>query len=271
MHAKRTRRIHRERRALAHTRTHSNANTESRFTATSFALLFIYYCYSYCYYYDCLLYCISLFLLPSTPSTQQHHSSAIRTSKMRPFYQHRHYLITEHRPLSHSRTQPHTHKQTLSITQFAVISNLKYGNGRCICARSSFKTTTPSAMNPFRKRHTDDKMCQIARVVVVCVCCHCCCSFRRVQSIYWRIWRMCWFGSVFHATATDPLRLSLVGASNQKLERTRLHFCQSFGCDGFVFRMPKHERTISFFFLSLTKWIYWLVLGEPTWIYGRLT
>lgn len=41
-----------------------------------------------------------------------------------------------------------------------------------ICARSSLKTattTTPSAMNPFRKRHTDDKMCQIALVVVVAV------------------------------------------------------------------------------------------------------
>lgn len=141
-------------------------NAEPRFTATSVALLFIYYCYSYCYYYDCLLYCISLFLLPSTPSTQQHHSSAIRTSNMRTFYQHQQYPITaELRPL----TNTHTHMQTLSITQFCVISNLKYGNGRCICARSSLKTTTPSAMNPFRKRHTDDKMCQIARVVVVVV------------------------------------------------------------------------------------------------------
>lgn len=177
---------------------------------------------------------------------------------MRTFYQHQQYPITaELRPL----TNTHTHMQTLSITQFCVISNLKYGNGRCICARSSLKTTTPSAMNPFRKRHTDDKMCQIARVVVVVV-------FVDAAAVHFGAFNVfigvcvrlvllfvrCWSSS------------SIVGPprKKQKLERIRLYFCQSFG---WFFGWQNTNARYYFHF----KWIYWLVLGEPTRIYGRLT
>lgn len=75
----------------------------------------------------------------------------------------------------------------------------------------------------------------------------------------------CVFAWFFYSSAADPLRLSLAPlGKKQKLERIRLYFCQSFG---WFFGWQNTNARYYFHF----KWIYWLVLGEPTRIYGRLT
>lgn len=89
--------------------------------------------------------------------------------------------------------------------------------------------------------------------------------FILARSIYLLACLFVWF---FYLAVADLFRLLLVPPKKKKkLERIRLYICQSFGCDGFVFRMPNTNARFRF----LTKWIYWLVLGEPTWIYWRLT
>lgn len=78
-----------------------------------------------------------------------------------------------------------------------------------ICARSSLKTTTttPSAMNPFRKRHTDDKMCQIALVVVVAVAA----AHFGVFNLF-----VCVFVCLFSSFAHSPLILLVYRLSPKK-------------------------------------------------------
>lgn len=119
-----------------------------------------------------------------------------------------------------------------------------------ICARSSLKTatTTPSAMNPFRKRHTDDKMCQIALVVVVAVAA----AHFGVFNLF-----VCVFVCLFFLRSLIHRWSSSSIVCPRKKKYNRLYCCQSFGRNGFFSSSFGWQNVRAWIFLNEFIDLFW--------------